>query len=99
MANVFKNVTEVNNKVNKSTFDLSFQNNLTMQFGYLYPCFVKKFAPGTKVKIKPTFGLNFMPMMFPVQTRMRARMSFYKVRCRSLWKDYKDWFDNLQDYQ
>lgn len=96
MANVFKNVTEVNNKVNKSTFDLSFQNNLTMQFGYLYPCFVKKFAPGTKVKIKPTFGLNFMPMMFPVQTRMRARMSFYKVRCRSLWKDYKDWFGNLK---
>lgn len=87
---------EVNNKVNKSSFDLSFQNNLTMQFGYLYPCFVKKFAPNTKVKIKPTFGLNFMPMMFPVQTRMRARMSFYKVRCRSVWKDYKDWFGNLK---
>lgn len=96
MANVFKQVTEPNNKVNKSSFDLSFQNNLTMQFGYLYPCFVKKVAPGTKLRIKPTFGLNFMPMMFPVQTRMRARMSFYKVRMRSLWKDYKDWFGNLK---
>lgn len=96
MANVFKAVTEPNNKVNHSHFDLSFQNNLTMQFGYLYPCFVKKFAPNTSVKIKPTFGLNFMPMMFPVQTRMRARMSFYKVRCRSVWKDYKDWFGNLK---
>lgn len=96
MANVFKQVTEPNNRVNKSSFDLSFQNNLTMQFGYLYPCFVKKVAPGTKMTIKPTFGLNFMPMMFPVQTRMRARMSFYKVRCRSVWKDYKDWFGNLK---
>lgn len=96
MANVFKQVTEPNNKVNKSSFDLSFQNNLTMQFGYLYPCFCKKVAPGTKLKIKPTFGLNFMPMMFPVQTRMRARMSFYKVRIRSVWKDYKDWFGNLK---
>lgn len=96
MANVFKQVTEPNNRVNVSNFDLSFQNNLTMQFGYLYPCFVKKFAPKTSVKIKPTFGLNFMPMMFPVQTRMRARMSFYKVRCRSVWKDYKDWFGNLK---
>lgn len=96
MANVFKQATEPNNKVDTSHFDLSFQNNLTMQFGYLYPCFVKKFAPKTSVKIKPTFGLNFMPMMFPVQTRMRARMSFYKVRCRSLWKDYKDWFGNLK---
>lgn len=96
MANVFKQVTEPNNKVDTSLFDQSFQNNLTMQFGYLYPCFVKKYAPKTSVKIKPTFGLNFMPMMFPVQTRMRARMSFYKVRCRSLWKDYKDWFGNLK---
>ncbi len=96
MANVFKQAAEPNNKVETSHFDLSFQNNLTMQFGYLYPCFVKKFAPKTSVKIKPTFGLNFMPMMFPVQTRMRARMSFYKVRCRSLWKDYKDWFGNLK---
>lgn len=96
MANVFKQVVEPNNKINKSSFDLSFQNNLTMQFGYLYPCFCKKVAPGTKLKIKPTFGLNFMPMMFPVQTRMRARMSFYKVRIRSVWKDYKDWFGNLK---
>lgn len=92
MANVFTKSLDVNNHPKRNVFDLSFQNNLTMNFGGLYPCFLKEGVPGTSFEIKPTFALNFMPMLFPVQTRMRAHMHFFKVRKRNLWEDYMDFY-------
>ena len=38
-----------------------------------------------------------MPMMFPVQTNMKAYLSFYKVPLRTLWKDYRDWISSPND--
>ena len=38
-----------------------------------------------------------MPMMFPVQTNMKAYLSFYKVPLRTLWKDYRDWVSSPND--
>lgn len=77
---------------NRNAFDLSFANNLTMKFGTLYPVFCKEVLNGDTFKIKPTFGLRFMPMAFPVQTRMRADLHFFYVRNRNLWKNYKKFY-------
>lgn len=77
---------------NRNAFDLSFSNNLTMKFGTLYPVFCKEVLNGDTFKIKPTFGLRFMPMAFPVQTRMRADLHFFYVRNRNLWKNYKKFY-------
>lgn len=91
MANIFKQTNDQNNDVNRNTFDLSFQNNLTLKFGNLYPVFLKEGLPGSSFKIRPSFGLNFMPMVFPVQTRIRAYLHFFKVRKRSLWSGFMDY--------
>lgn len=91
MANIFKQTNDQNNDVNRNTFDLSFQNNLTLKFGTLYPVFLKEGLPGSSFKIRPSFGLNFMPMVFPVQTRIRAYLHFFKVRKRSLWSGFMDY--------
>lgn len=91
MANIFKQTNDVNNDVNRNTFDLSFQNNLTLKFGQLYPVFLKEGLPGSSFKINPSFALNFMPMVFPVQTRIRAYLHFFKVRKRSLWDGFMDY--------
>lgn len=77
-------------KPNRNTFDLSYQNNLTMEFGKLYPVFCKEVVPGDSMRIKPTFGLRFMPLVFPIQTRMQANLHFFYVRNRNLWKDWPD---------
>lgn len=76
----------------RNAFDLSFANNITMKFGKLYPVFCKEVIPGDTWRIRPTFGLRFMPMVFPVQTRMRADLHFFYVRVRNLWKNYKKFF-------
>lgn len=97
MASIFTRTNEYVQPVKRNTFDLSFQNNLTMQFGKLYPVFVQEVLPGDSFKIKPTFALEFMPMVFPVQTRMRANLHFFYVRNRNLWKDFPDFIANTKE--
>ena len=99
MANVFQMSNERVKDVNRNTFDLSFQNNLTMKFGALYPVFCKEMLPGDTAKIRPTFALEFMPMVFPVQTRMKANLHFFYVRRRTLWKDFMDFMADLTDVE
>lgn len=88
--NIFSQMKEYVKQPNRNTFDLSFQNNLTMEFGKLYPVFVKDVIPGDSFRITPSFGLRFMPTAFPVQTRMQANLHFFYVRNRNLWKDWPD---------
>jgi hypothetical protein len=97
MAGVFARTNEVNNHPKRNTFPLSFQNNLSGKFGVLYPCLVQDVIPGFTFKAKPTFALEFMPTAFPVQTRMRARMHFFYVRNRNLWKDFADFYGKTKD--
>lgn len=94
MANIFNLSNDQTPDVNRNTFDLSFQNNFTAKFGYLYPVFCKEVLPGDTFKIRPTFALEFMPMVFPVQTRMRANLHFFYCRNRAAYKDFQDWIGN-----
>lgn len=96
MANIFNALAEFVNKPNRNTFDMSFQNNLTMNFGTLYPVFCKEVIPGDSFRIRPTFGLRFMPLVFPIQTRMQANLHFFYVRNRNLWKDWPDFIGNTK---
>lgn len=94
---VFSKTNQFVNKPNRNVFDLSFQNNLTMSFGGLYPVFCKEVVPGDSFSILPTFALKFMPMAFPVQTRMQANLHFFYVRNRNLWKDWQDFIGKTKD--
>ena len=90
MSSIFRKDDNHVDKPNRNTFDLSYQNNLTTRFGKLIPCFCQEVIPGDSFRIKPTFGLRFLPQVFPVQTRMRAHLHFFYVRNRTLWKDWMD---------
>lgn len=92
MANVFSMSNERVRDVNRNTFDLSFKYSGTFKFGPLYPVFCKEVLSGDSWKIDPVFGFEFMPMVFPVQTRINAHLHFFYVRRRNLWRDYKDYF-------
>lgn len=97
MPNIFTKTNDWVKSVKRNTFDGSFQNNLTMQFGGLYPVFCKEVIPGDSFKIRPTFALKFMPLVFPVQTRMRANLHFFYVRNRPLWRDWPDFIGKTKD--
>lgn len=90
MANVFTRTNDATPKPNRNTFDLSFVNNMTMKAGVITPCFLKEVMPGDSVQIDATFGFNFQPMVFPVQTDMQANLHFFYVRNRTLWRGWQD---------
>lgn len=98
MKNPFNASRAYNEKVKRNNFDLSFQNHLTMKFGNLYPVFCKEVVPGDSFKIDTAFGLKFMPLVFPVQSKMRAHMHFFYCRNKNLWKNWENWLMNLKDY-
>lgn len=77
--------------IKRSTFDLSFQNNLTLKFGTLYPCFCKEVLAGDSWHIDPSFGLRFLPTYFPLQTKINAKLDFFYVRNRNLWDGFKNY--------
>lgn len=95
--NVFDQIGDVRNDINRSTFDWSKTVNFTTSLGRHTPVYCELCPPNSSLRIKPQFGLRFMPMMFPVQTNMKAYLSFYKVPIRTLWKDYRDWISSPND--
>lgn len=97
MANIFNLSNDRTPDVDRNTFDLSFQNNLTAKYGYLYPVFVKEVLPGDSFKIRPTFALEAMPMVFPVQTRQRINLHFYYCRNRPAYEDFMSWIGDTKE--
>lgn len=96
MANVFDDVSKVRNSVKRNNFDWSHANNLTTDIGRITPIFAELLPANSSVRIKPCLGMQFMPMVFPIQTRMKARVAFFKYPLRALWKDYRDYVGNFR---
>ena len=97
MASIFRKDDNFVDKPNRNSFDMSFQNNLTTKFGVLKPVYCQEVIPGDSFKIRPDFALRFLPMVFPVQTRMRAHLHFFYVRNRTIWKDWMDFIGKTKE--
>lgn len=94
MANVFDKIGDIKNNVRQNSFDWTHDNNFTTEIGRITPIFCDRVPPKSSLRIKPTFGLQLMPMMFPIQTKLKAYLSFYRVPIRTLWKDYQDFISS-----
>lgn len=90
MSKVFGKNNGRPNRVKRNTIDLSFQNNLTTNFGRLTPVLCKEVLPGDSFDMDLVSAFRFMPMVFPVQTRMRVDFHAFYVRNRNLWEDWED---------
>lgn len=97
MANIFSEKDKFSPHLKRNAFDLSFQNNLTLPFGKIVPIFCKETLPGDSWDIDCALGLNFMPMVYPVQSKIYVNVHFYYVRNRALWSDWKDFIFRTKD--
>lgn len=95
--NIFDATFDANNRIDVNSFDWSHVNNLTTNFGRITPVFCELVPAKGSLRINPEFGLELMPMVFPVQTRMFARLNFFKVTLRSMWEDYSDFVSNFRE--
>lgn len=92
MANIFRKKDAYIDRVNRSTFDLSFVNNLTIKFGAITPVCVLPASFGDSFQIDARFNLQLLPTVFPIQTQLYVRLHFVYVRTRTLWKDWMNFF-------
>ena len=92
MANIFRKKDSYIDRVNRSTFDLSFVNNLTLKFGAITPVCLLPASFGDSFQIDARFNLQLLPTVFPIQTQLYARLHFVYVRTRTLWKDWMSFF-------
>lgn len=83
------------NNVRRNVWDWTHYNNLTTEIGRLTPCFCRRVPAGTSLRINADFALKFMPMMFPIQSRIKARLNFFRMPVRALWKNYPDWISSI----
>lgn len=92
MANIFRKKDTYIDRVNRSTFDLSFVNNLTMKFGAITPVCLLPASFGDSFQINTRFNLQLLPTVFPIQTQLYVRLHFVYVRTRTLWEDWMSYF-------
>lgn len=92
MANIFRKKDAYIDRVNRSTFDLSFVNNLTMKFGAITPVCLLPVSFGDSFQIDARFNLQLLPTVFPIQTQLYVRLHFVYVRTRTLWEDWMAFF-------
>lgn len=70
---------------NKSGFDLSHENMLTMKCGTLVPVMTDLLIPGDKVSLGSAFELQLPPMATDFYGRVRFKMEAFFVPCRLLY--------------
>lgn len=92
MANIFRKKDAYIDRVNRSTFDLSFVNNFTMKFGAITPVCLLPVSFGDSFQINARFNLQLLPTIFPIQTQLYVRLHFVYVRTRTLWEDWMSFF-------
>jgi hypothetical protein len=95
--NIFDATLDPDNEVKINNFDWQHANNFTTQIGTLTPIFCDLLPAHSEFRVNPRFALQFMPMVFPIQTRMKARMSWFRYPLRALWEDYRDFVGNFRE--
>jgi len=95
MANPFTSISDQKNNLKLNVWDWSHEFHFTTEIGRLLPCFCARLGAKQSLSISATHAEQFMPMMFPVQNRMRSRISFFKIPIRALWKDYMDYISSV----
>ena len=97
MNSPFEIKNSANNNVKLATHDWTHCNNLSFSIGKITPTLCELVPNKSSLSFTARTGLQFMPMIFPNQTRMYCRQSFFKIPLRTLWEDYMDYVGNYRE--
>lgn len=81
----------------RNSFDLSKQSFNTTEFGKILPVLCQEVIAGDSFEIDSSVACRAMPTVFPLQTRIRASLSYFYVRNRTLFKQWEDFQFKTKD--
>ena len=84
-----------NNKVHRSTFDLSRRNLFTSKIGELLPVFCEEVIPGDDFKVNMQHFSRSMPVQTAAFTRLRENIQFFFVPYTSLYYRFRECMQNM----
>lgn len=99
MKNLFSVDSEPTPNLPRNAVPLSFQNLFTTEFGRITPVFCKEVLPGDSFQIDGSIAIQGMPTVFPVQTRIRASLSFFYSRDRNVYDEFEDFIFKTKDVE
>lgn len=85
---------------NKSGFDRSYKNRLSMQFDYLYPTMVDETLPGDVFKVNQKNIARFAPMLAPAFADVKMYTHYFSVPRRIVepfWREFISDDSNIKD--
>lgn len=93
--NPFTSVTKSKNDLKLNVWDWSHDFHFSTEMGRILPCFCARLGAKQSLSINCKHAEQLMPLMFPIQNKLRARVSFFKISIRALWKHYQDYISNV----
>lgn len=84
-----------NNKVHRSTFDLSRRTLFTSKIGELLPVFCEEVIPGDDFKVNMQHFSRSMPVQTAAFTRLRENIQFFFVPYTSLYYRFRECMQNM----
>lgn len=76
-------------KIGRSSFDRSHTRKDTMDFDYLYPCYVDEILPGDTFNVKAAVFARLATQVLPVMDNMYLDFFFFFVPNRLLWSNWE----------
>ena len=76
----------ISNKPHKGSFDLSYRNILSCEFGQLIPFDIREVVPSDHFKISTSTFTRTKPLVSAAYSRFREHIDYYFVPYRLLWR-------------
>lgn len=95
MAKVFSEQKSKSPRPLRNGYDHSNQVLITGNYGDLMVVNVEDLNPGESIKIQDTVAVRSHPVVFPVQTRMKAYLHYFAIRNRILCDDWENFITGL----
>lgn len=80
-------------KVKKSTFNLSHERKLSMNFGSLVPILCEEVLPNDTFKINTELLIKMAPLKAPVMHRLNATVHYFFVPTYQVWEKFEDFIN------
>lgn len=93
--NPYTSVLKSKNDLKLNVWDWSHDFHFSTEMGRILPCFCARLGAKQSLSINCKHAEQLMPLMFPIQNKLRARVSFFKISIRALWKHYQDYISNV----
>lgn len=84
-------------KPGKTTFDLSYENKMSMPIGRLVPNFIMECVPGDRVKLADSVFARTQALIAPAYQRYDISQHFFFVPYRLLWKNWENFITGGAD--